>query len=87
MPKKSSLSDALTKASTGEPADHTGIRKHADDTSARSGKKMIGGFFDPAVSKQLNQLALDQEPKSSVQALLSEAINDLFEKYGKPRIA
>ncbi|MBD2341967.1 hypothetical protein H6G64_34105 [Calothrix sp. FACHB-156] len=45
----------------------------------------IAGHFDPAVSKQLKQLALEQD--TTVQALLAEALNDLFEKYGKKAIA
>ena len=52
---------------------------------ARRGKKAVSGHFDPAVQKQLNQIALDED--SSVQELLREAINDLFAKRGKPRIA
>jgi hypothetical protein len=49
--------------------------------TSRLGKKMIAGHFDPSVSKQLKQLALERD--STVQALLAEAINDLFVKYGK----
>lgn len=52
---------------------------------SRQGTKAITGHFDPAVSKQLKQLSLDQD--SSVQALLAEALNDLFTKYSKPPIA
>jgi hypothetical protein len=52
---------------------------------ARRGKKAVSGHFDPAVQKQLNQMALDED--SSVQALLREALNDLFAKRGKPTIA
>jgi hypothetical protein len=37
------------------------------------------------VSRQLKQLGLDHD--TSTQALLREAINDLFTKYGKPPIA
>jgi predicted transcriptional regulator len=53
--------------------------------SPRRGKKAVSGHFDPAVQKQLNQMALDED--SSVQALLREALNDLFAKRGKPTIA
>lgn len=51
----------------------------------RRGKKTIAGFFDPAASRQLRQIALEEG--SNVQELLREAINDLFEKRGKARIA
>jgi hypothetical protein len=52
---------------------------------SRQGKKAIAGHFDPAVSRQLRQLALEQD--TTVQGLLAEALNDLFEKYGKKPIA
>jgi len=52
---------------------------------SRAGKKVIAGHFDPAVTRQLKQLALDQE--STVQNLLAEALNDLFAKHDKQRIA
>ncbi|WP_408605848.1 ribbon-helix-helix domain-containing protein [Mastigocladopsis repens] len=45
----------------------------------------MAGHFDPAVSRQLRQLALEQD--TTVQGLLAEALNDLFEKYGKKPIA
>ena len=52
---------------------------------SRVGKKTVAAHFDPAVSKQLKQLGLERD--TSTQALLREAINDLFAKYGKPPIA
>ncbi len=52
---------------------------------SRQGKKTIAGHFDPAVSRQLKEIALAED--SSVQALLREALNDLFTKRGKPQIA
>ena len=93
--KKPSLSAALHEASgkkttpaptplilqkdSAEPAPST------ERPPSRKGKKIISGYFDPAVARQLKQLALDQD--STVQALLSEALNDLFEKYQKKPIA
>ena len=53
---------------------------------SRVGKKAVTGHFDPAVSKQLKQLLLDQD-RHSLQELLAEALNDLFQKYHKPPIA
>ena len=39
----------------------------------------------PAVKKQLQVLAAERE--TTIQALLAEALNDRFAKYGKPAIA
>ena len=52
---------------------------------SRVGKKTIAGHFDPAAARQLKALAVDQD--RTVQALLGEALNDLFAKHGKPPIA
>lgn len=51
---------------------------------SRKDTKAITGHFLPNVSKQLKQIALDED--STIQALLAEALDDLFEKYGKPAI-
>lgn len=47
----------------------------------REGKKAVVGYFSPAVSRALHQLALDSE--ASIQALLGEAIDDLMRKHGR----
>ena len=52
---------------------------------SRKSTKHIGGYFDPAVSKQLREIALAED--SSVQALLGEAIDMLFHSRRKPTIA
>lgn len=52
---------------------------------SRVGKKPVTGFFDPAVSRQIKKLGLDQE--KTMQELLQEAFNDLFRKYDLPPIA
>ncbi|WP_341532335.1 ribbon-helix-helix domain-containing protein (plasmid) [Nostoc sp. UHCC 0302] len=92
MANKRTLGQALQKAS--EISKKSQAQAHPDSDSAsektpvppsRQGKKAITGFFDPAVSRQLKQLALEQD--STVQALLAEALNELFEKYGKKPIA
>jgi hypothetical protein len=49
--------------------------------NTREGKKAVVGYFSPAVSRALRQLALDTE--TSIQALLGEAIDDLMRKHGK----
>lgn len=55
------------------------------DRPSRRAAKHIGGYFDPSVSKQLRAIALEED--SSVQALLAEAINMLFQSRRKPTIA
>lgn len=47
--------------------------------------KLIGAHLSPDVSKQLNQIALDED--TDVKTLLIEAINLLFKTRGKPQIA
>jgi hypothetical protein len=49
------------------------------------GRRQIAGFFAPEVGKKLKGLAVEND--STVQALLTEALNDLFRKHGKPPIA
>ena len=50
----------------------------------RVGKVSICAFFDPAVRRQLRRLALDTD--TTAQALLGEALNDLFAKHGLPEL-
>ena len=52
---------------------------------SRRGKKIISGYFDPAVARQLKQLALDHD--MTVQTLLNEALNDLFVKHNRQPLA
>ena len=92
MPKRTKLASALHEVSGKSSARG---RKQEETQQlqvlkpelppSRQGKKAIAGHFDPAVSKQLKQLALEED--TTVQALLAEALNDLFEKYDKKAIA
>ena len=50
----------------------------------RVGKVSIAGFFEPSVRRQLRRLALDTD--TTAQALLGEALNDLFAKHGLPEL-
>ena len=52
---------------------------------SRQGKKMISGHFDKDVHRQLKMLALEKD--TSIQNLLSQALNALFERNDKPPIA
>lgn len=51
----------------------------------RANKRNVTGYFAPEVSRQLRILAAMQD--TTVQALLGEAIDDLFEKNGLEPIA
>lgn len=102
MTKKGSLAAALTNFDRrpSEPAkpfnseaapakDKTQTSKGEGAKTAlppsRQGKKALTSYFDPEVIKQLKVLAVAED--KTMQALMSEAINELFKKYGKPHIA
>ena len=53
--------------------------------TGRQGTKLIGGHFAPEVSTQLRILAAEEG--TTVQKLLAEALDDLFVKKGKGRVA
>ena len=69
---------AFTKAAV-EPAPRPTI------TGSRAGKKAAPFWMPAAAKKQLAFLTAEQE--TTQQALLTEALNDLFRKYGKEPIA
>lgn len=84
MVKTNKFAEALKGAET------VGSTEKAKEKSAaagmsRKGTKHVGGYYSPAVSKQLRQIALDEN--TSVQALLGESLDMLFESRGKPAIA
>ena len=56
------------------------VSKSPHARPSRKSTKHVGGYFDPAVSKQLRQIALEED--SSV-----EAIDMLFQNRRKPMIA
>jgi hypothetical protein len=96
MPKKPSLAAALNDASKKPSQTHVTKKIESDEIlddenydekipPSRRGKKATTGHFDPAVCKQLKQLALEEDKSS--QALIAEALNLLFEAYGKKPIA
>jgi len=49
--------------------------------ASRSGKKAVSGYFSPELSRALHMLVLEQG--TTLQALMGEAFDDLFRKYGK----
>ena len=88
--KKPSLSAALHEATGRKPVNEAeaappAVQKAIPVAVSRRGLKVISGHFDPAVSRQFRQLALERD--DTVQGLLAEAINDLFLKYDRNPIA
>lgn len=57
----------------------------APEKPSRRNTKHIGGYFDPAVSRQLRGIALEED--STVQELMGEALDMLFQSRRKPTIA
>ena len=76
MAKKPSLTDALHSAGKHAPPQETPPKV----SHSRVGKKLIAGHFDPAVHRRLKQLSVDEN--TSIQQLLAEALDDLFQKHG-----
>lgn len=52
---------------------------------SRQGRRGLLSYHDPVTIKQLQELALERD--TSQQKLMSEALNLLFVKHGKPPIA
>ena len=52
---------------------------------SRQGRRGLLSYHDPVTIKQLQELALERD--TSQQKLVTEALNLLFVKYGKPPIA
>ncbi len=52
---------------------------------SRRGKRNVSAYIDSTAAKQLRLLAVEQD--TSTQALVEEALNDLFRKHGKSAIA
>ncbi len=87
MTKKQDLAVALHKVGgKSHIAAPSGISGRNSNVSAsRATTRAVGGHFDPAVQRQIRQMALDQD--STVQKLLREALNDLFIKHNRNPIA
>jgi hypothetical protein len=87
MPKGSLAAAMRRSAQTGQtntPAPAPAAVKNAGRPD-RDGKSNVTGYYSNAVKKQLRQMCVDRD--MTIQALLAEALNCLFEKYGKPAIA
>ena len=57
---------------------------HEQRSPSRRGKKMMAGYFEKDVHLQMK--VLSAETDKSIQLLLNEALNLLFDMYDKPQI-
>jgi hypothetical protein len=98
MTKRPSLAQSLTQSvehaarphspASATPSAEVGAAAAAVTSyraATRAGKKKVTAPLNPESHKLLRQIALDQG--TTVEALLLEAIRDLFSKHGKPPIA
>ena len=76
-------SSAERRARGAPPEDSAAAARTAQP--GRIGKVSVAGHFAPEVRRQLKRLAADAD--TTVQALLGEALNDLFAKHGLAEIA
>ena len=90
MSKRAPLKFDLDKKPSGTPAEAQTVQeaampKRTAKGKSREGRQFIAAHVVPEAAKQFKLLAVQQE--RTTQALLVEAINDLFAKYGLSRIA
>jgi len=90
MAKGNALQAVLDRAKAGgdpvpSPATPAEAPAARGAQGSRRGTKLIGGHFPPEVSTQLRILAA--EGGTTVQSLLAEALDDLFVKKGRTRVA
>ena len=90
MPKPNPLAQGLEQI-TRRPVEAAAPRAaaaapaKAKTTPARDGRVLIGGFFTPEVQTALKVIAAQE--RTTLQALLTEAINTVFAHRGRPEIA
>lgn len=94
--KRTSLQSVTSRpvpASSGEVASSTAsesMNVSPEQNSAyvppsRRGRKALTVHLDPAAIRQIKHIAADED--TTTQALVSEALNELFRSRGKSRIA
>ena len=87
MSKRPLLSEVVKSKppSTSSPATESRPGESALRTPSRIGTRMLGFHVSEPAQRQFKVLAAEQG--KTVQALLQEAVNDLFRKYDKGTIA
>jgi hypothetical protein len=57
----------------------------ASEQPSRTGKRAVGGHFEPKVAQAIRILAAGKD--TTVQVVLAQALNDYFQKNGLERLA
>ena len=87
--KAPALADAFSQANP--PAATTsgpvpaGDERAAPQPPSRRGRRAVTIYVDPAAHQQLRMLGIELE--QSTQKLVTDGINAVFERHGKPPIA
>lgn len=84
LQKEGQLPGSNTQPPGPEPVDPEPVEK-SQRRPSRQGKKLISGHFDKKVHFQLKTIALETD--KSIQALLADSLNLLFERHNKEPIA
>ncbi len=85
MPKQNPLMQGLEQKSPVRETTKPQLEKARAATPSRFGRVLVGGHFAPEVQTALKIVAAEE--RTTVQALLTEGINTIFAKRGKPEIA
>jgi hypothetical protein len=76
---------------TNQPNTETPKKRQAWNRPSRENTQLVGAHFDPSVGRQLEmlraELQINRKQRLTVKAMLAEALNMYFKKYGKPPIA
>ena len=75
--------DQTSRGDVGPASEPPALRPGASPPPSRTGRASVTAYFAPAVRRQLRRLASDRD--TTLQALLGEAVNDLFAKHGLPQ--
>jgi hypothetical protein len=78
---KPTVIPSISEVATNIKSERSSARKSA----SREGRQFIAAHVLPEAAKQFKMLAVEKD--RTTQSLLIEAINDLFAKYSKSRIA
>jgi hypothetical protein len=86
MSRRPSLTEAgITRPSHALPPAAVPIAEMSKRSPARQGKKAVAFWVDPGVSTQLRLAAVNMG--TSVQDIMTEAVDDWFRKHRLPRLA